>query len=123
MLGPIAAACLSWMGFAASACAEDWRRGEFEYMRKPHHVGRFCAYGFRAWLGARRTVWWGLRSAQGRGGVDPRLGIGDWEFEASRLFGPRNASCDLAMSKKLHCDVRGLEFVCAASASVPAAVI
>jgi hypothetical protein len=38
------------------------------------------------------------------------------EFEASRLFGPRYASWDLAIGKELHCDVRGLEFVCAASA-------
>ena len=49
MLGPIAAACLSWAGFTgSSARAEDWRCGEFEYIREPHHFCPLCGYGIRA---------------------------------------------------------------------------
>ena len=36
--------------------------------------------------------------------------------EARRLFGPRYASWELAMDKRVRCDTRGLEFVCTAVA-------
>jgi len=113
MLGPIAAACLWSAGLAATgACAEDWRRGEFEYMREPHHFGPLCEYGIRARGSAPVALFGGareVRKAEARS-------IRDWEFEASRLFGPRYASWEGALGKELRCDVRGLEFVCIASA-------
>jgi hypothetical protein len=81
-------------------------------MREPHHFGQFCEYGIRARGSAPVALFGGareVRKAEARS-------IRDWEFEASRLFGPRYASWEGAMGKELRCDVRGLEFVCIASA-------
>jgi hypothetical protein len=95
-------------------------------MREPHHFGPLCEYGTRARGSAPAALFggaWEVRKAEARFIRDwefetgnSRLGIRDWEFEASHLIRPRYASWDLAMRKELHCDVRGLEFVCAASA-------
>jgi hypothetical protein len=83
---------------ASSSLAQDWRRGEYEYFKEPHRFGPLCEYRTRE-----------VRKAEARS-------IRDWEFEASRLFGPRYGGWALAMGKELHCDVKGLEFVCTATA-------
>jgi hypothetical protein len=99
-------------GAATVASAQDWRRGDYEYFKGPHAFGPLCEYRIRAQGGALVALFGGrhqVRKAEGRS-------IRDWEYEAARLFGPRYASWDLAAGKELHCDVRGLEFVCTASA-------
>ena len=42
--------------------------------------------------------------------------VGDWEYEAGRLFGPQHAHWDLAADKRVHCEAKDLEFVCSAIA-------
>src|SRR5215471_2272994 len=94
------------------ACAQEWRRGEYEYFKEPHRFGPLCEYRIRARGSAHVTLFGGghqVRKAEARS-------VQDWEFEAARLFGPRYSSWALAMGKELRCDVRGAEFVCAASA-------
>lgn len=106
-------ACLA--AFAASTgsvAAQEWRRGEFEYMKEPHHFGALCQYGIRARGAAPVALFGGareVRKAEARS-------IRDWEFEASRLFGPRYGGWTLAMGKEVHCEAKGLEFVCTAFA-------
>jgi hypothetical protein len=71
-------------GFAGgSACAEDWRRGEFEYMREPYHFGPLCEYGIRARGSAPVALFGGAREVR-----KAEARSIDWEFEASRVFGP-----------------------------------
>jgi hypothetical protein len=92
--------------------AQDWRRGEYEYFKEPHRFGALCEYRIRARGSAPVTLFGGghqVKKAEARS-------ILDWEFEAARLFGPRHSSWALAMGKELRCDVKGLEFVCSASA-------
>jgi hypothetical protein len=108
-----AAACVVLVSFGIpSARAQDWRRGEYEYRREPHRFGPLCEYGIRA-RGSAPVAFFGgareVRKAEARS-------IRDWEFEASRLFGPRYGTWALAAGKELHCDARGLEFVCVAFA-------
>jgi hypothetical protein len=107
------------IGFAAllmvagqTAAAQEWRRGEYEYLRVPHHFGPHCEYGIRARGSAPVALFGGahqVRKAEERS-------IRDWEFEAARLFGPRYAGWALAEGKELHCEARALEFVCTAFA-------
>jgi hypothetical protein len=95
-----------------TATAQDWRRGDYEYLRAPHHFGPLCEYGIRARGRAPVALFGGahqVRKAEERS-------IRDWEFEASRLFGPRYAGWVLAQGKELRCEARGLEFVCTAFA-------
>jgi hypothetical protein len=95
-----------------SALAQEWRRGEYEYFKVPHRFGPLCEYRIRARGSAPVALFGGShqkRKAEERS-------VRDWEFEASRLFGPRYAGWDLAMGKELSCDIKGLEFVCSASA-------
>ena len=95
-----------------SALAQEWRRGEYEYFKVPHRFGPLCEYRIRARGSAAVALFGGAhqkRKAEERS-------IRDWEFEASRLFGPRYAGWGLAMGKELSCDIKGLEFVCSASA-------
>ena len=97
---------------ATGALAQDWRRGEYEYFKGPHRFGPLCEYRIRARGSAPLALFGGahqVRKAEARS-------IRDWEFEAARLFGPRYGAWDLAAGKELRCDVRGLEFVCVASA-------
>jgi len=97
---------------ASSSLAQDWRRGEYEYFKEPHRFGPLCEYRIRARGAAPVALFGGareVRKAEARS-------IRDWEFEASRLFGPRYGGWALAMGKELHCDVKGLEFVCTATA-------
>jgi hypothetical protein len=92
--------------------AQDWRRGEYEYFKEPHRFGPLCEYRIRARGSAPVALFGGahqVRKAEARS-------IRDWEFEASRLFGPRYAGWGLAMGKELRCEARGLEFICSASA-------
>jgi hypothetical protein len=95
-----------------AASAQEWRRGEYEYFKEPHRFGPLCEYRIRARGAAHVALFGGghqVRKAEARS-------VQDWEFEAARLFGPRYSSWALAMGKELRCDVRGTEFVCAASA-------
>ena len=95
-----------------SAFAQEWRRGEYEYFKEPHRFGPLCEYRIRARGSAPVALFGGAHQkhkAQERS-------IRDWEFEASRLFGPRYGGWVLAMGKELSCDVKGVDFVCTASA-------
>ena len=96
----------------ATASAQEWRRGEYEYFKGPHKFGPHCEYRIGA-RGSAHVKFFGgahqVRKAELRS-------IGDWEFEARRLFGPQYASWDLAMDKRVRCDTKGLEFVCTAVA-------
>ena len=96
----------------AGASAQEWRRGEFEYFKGPHKFGPHCEYRIGA-RGSAPVKFFGggheVRKAEVRS-------IGDWEFEAGRLFGPQYAHWDLAMDKSVHCETKGLEFVCTAVA-------
>jgi len=97
---------------ASTSLAQDWRRGEYEYFKEPHRFGPLCEYRIRARGSAPVALFGGareVRKAEARS-------IRDWEFEASRLFGPRYSRWASAMGKELRCDVKGLEFVCAATA-------
>lgn len=109
----LSASALLIAGVAVTgAFAQEWRRGEYEYFREPHRFGPLCEYRIRARGSAPVALFGGThqkRKAEERS-------IRDWEFEASRLFGPRYAGWVLAMGKELSCDIRGLEFVCSASA-------
>ena len=95
-----------------TASAQDWRRGEYEYFKEAHRFGAHCEYRIRARGSASVALFGGAHQAR----KAEARSIRDWEFEASRLFGPRYASWGLAMGKELRCDVKGLEFVCSASA-------
>jgi len=95
----------------STSLAQEWRRGEYEYFKEPHRFGPLCEYRIRARGSAHVALFGGghqVRKAEARS-------VQDWEFEAARLFGPRYSSWALAMGKELRCDVRGTEFVCAAS--------
>ena len=108
----------AWIGSAAgvlvmvstSTWAQEWRRGEFEYFKEPHKFGPHCEYGIGA-RGSAPVKFFGgtheVKKAELRS-------IGDWEFEARRLFGPQYAHWDLAADKRVHCEAKGLEFVCTA---------
>src|SRR5262245_18866608 len=96
----------------AGVSAQEWRRGEYEYFRKPHHFGPLCEYR----IGARGSAPVALFGGQHEVRKAEHRSIGDWEFEAGRLFGPQYAHWDLAMDKRVRCEVRGLEFVCSAVA-------
>jgi len=88
------------------------RTEPFEYMKESHHFGALCEYGIRARGAAPVALFGGareVRKAEARS-------IRDWEFEASRLFGPRYGGWTLAMGKEVHCEAKGLEFVCTAFA-------
>jgi len=97
---------------SASASAQEWRRGEYEYFKGPHRFGPHCEYRIGA-RGSAPVKFFGgaheVRKAELRS-------IGDWEFEAGRLFGPQYAHWDVATDKQLHCDAKDLEFVCTAAA-------
>jgi len=97
---------------SAGALAQEWRRGEYEYFKEPHRFGPHCEYRIGARGSAPIKFFGGgheVRKAELRS-------IGDWEFEAGRLFGPRYAHWDLAAAKRVRCETRGLEFVCTAVA-------
>jgi hypothetical protein len=107
LTGALAVAGLALTG----ASAQEWRRGEYEYFKEAHRFGPLCEYRIRARGAAHVALFGGghqVRKAEARS-------VQDWEFEAARLFGPRYSSWALAMGKELRCDVRGTEFVCAAS--------
>jgi hypothetical protein len=95
-----------------AASAQEWRRGEYEYFKEAHRFGPLCEYRIRA-RGSAPVAFFGgghqVRKAEARS-------IRDWEFEAARLFGPRYSGWGLAMGKELRCEIRGLEFICSASA-------
>jgi hypothetical protein len=77
-------------------------------MKQPHHFGPLCEYGIRARGTAPVALFGGareVRKAEARS-------VQDWEFEAARLFGARYSGWALAMGKELHCEAKGLEFVC-----------
>jgi hypothetical protein len=97
---------------AASASAQEWRRGEYEYFKEAHRFGPLCEYRIRARGSAPVALFGGAHQAR----KAEARSIRDWEFEAGRLFGPRYAGWGLAMGKELRCDVKGLEFVCTATA-------
>src|SRR5262245_55326603 len=108
LMGALAVAGLA----LTAASAQEWRRGEYEYFKEPHRFGPLCEYRIRARGSAPMALFGGareVRKAEARS-------IRDWEFEASRLFGPRYSRWASAMGKELRCDVKGLEFVCAATA-------
>jgi hypothetical protein len=110
--GVVGLAVLLTIVGAATTSAQEWRRGEYEYMKQPHHFGPLCEYGIRARGVAPVALFGGaheVRKAEARA-------IQDWEFETSRLFGPRYAGWALAMGKELRCEAKGLEFVCTAFA-------
>src|SRR6516164_5678738 len=94
------------------AMAQEWRRGEYEYFKGPHRFGPHCEYR----IGAHGTAPWRLFGSAKEVRKAELRSIGDWEFEAGRLFGPQYAHWELAADKRVHCDVRGLEFVCSAAA-------
>jgi hypothetical protein len=96
----------------AVVSAQEWRRGEYEYFKEPHRFGPLCEYRIGARGSAPVTLFGGkheVRKAELRS-------IGDWEFEAGRLFGPQYAHWDRAMDKRVHCEVKGFEFICSAVA-------
>ena len=97
---------------AGAASAQEWRRGEYEYFKGPHRFGPTCEYRIGAKGSAPMKLFGGGRDVR----KAERRSIGDWEFEARRLFGPQYANWDLAADKRVHCDARGLEFVCSAVA-------
>jgi hypothetical protein len=109
--------CLAYAALIAGiastgALAQEWRRGEYEYFKGPHHFGPLCEYR----VGARGSAPWKLFGNAREVRKAELRSIGDWEFEAGRLFGPQYAHWDLAAEKRVHCDVKGLEFVCSAVA-------
>ena len=97
---------------STSTWAQEWRRGEYEYFKEPHRFGPHCEYGIGA-RGSAPVKFFGgaheVKKAELRS-------IGDWEFEARRLFGPHYAHWDLAADKRVRCEAKGLEFVCTAIA-------
>ena len=97
---------------STAVSAQEWRRGEFEYFKGPHRFGPLCQYR----IGAHGTAPWRLFGSAKEVHKAELRSIGDWEFEAGRLFGPQYAHWDLAADKRVRCDVRGLEFVCSAVA-------
>jgi hypothetical protein len=97
---------------STAVSAQDWRRGEYEYFKGPHQFGPLCEYR----IGAHGSAPWKLFGSAKEVRKAELRSIGDWEFEAARLFGPRYGHWDLAADKRVHCDVRGLEFVCSAVA-------
>ena len=105
-------AALLTMAAGAGASAQEWRRGEYEYFKGPHRFGPLCEYRIGAKGSAPVKFFGGGHQAV----KAERRSIEDWEFEARRLFGPRYASWELAMDKRVRCDARGLEFVCTAVA-------
>jgi hypothetical protein len=112
LLALLAAAAVLTAVSASISLAQDWRRGEYEYFKEPHRFGPLCEYRIGARGSAPVTLFGGareVRKAEARS-------IRDWEFEADRLFGPRYSRWASAMGKELRCDVKGLEFVCAATA-------
>jgi hypothetical protein len=112
LLAFFAAAAVLTAASASTSRAQDWRRGEYEYFKEPHRFGPLCEYRIRARGSAPVALFGGareVRKAEARS-------IRDWEFEAGRLFGPRYSRWASAMGKELRCDVKGLEFVCAATA-------
>jgi hypothetical protein len=98
--------------WSTAASAQEWRRGEFEYFKGPHRFGPHCEYRIGARGSAPVLLFGGAHQAH----KAERRSIGDWEYEAGRLFGPQYARWELAMDRRVHCDVRGLEFVCTAVA-------
>ena len=107
------AASVAIGGIATTAAsAEDWHRGDYEYFKVPHRFGPLCEYRIGAHGSAPLALFGGAREIR----KAEMRSIRDWEFEAARLFGPRYGSWELAVGKELHCDVRGLQFVCAAVA-------
>ena len=100
-------------GFAASASAQEWRRGNFEYFKEPHKFGPLCEYRIAAHGGAPVALFGGAREVR----KAEERAIRDWEFEAGRLFGPRYGGWQRAMGKDLRCNVKGLEFECTAVAN------
>ena len=112
VLALLASATVATIVGVTGSMAQDWRRGEYEYFKEAHRFGAHCEYRIRARGSAPVALFGGnreVRKAEARS-------IRDWEFEAARLFGPRYSSWTTAMGKELRCDVRGLEFVCSATA-------
>lgn len=98
---------------AGSVCAQDWRRGEYQYFKQPHKFGARCEYRIAAHGGAPVALFGGAREIR----KAEQRAIGDWEFEANRLFGPQYGAWPRAMGKELRCQVKGLEFECTAAAN------
>jgi hypothetical protein len=94
------------------ASAQEWRRGEFEYFKEPHKFGPHCEYGIGARGSAPIKFFGGAHEVK----KAELRSIGDWEYEAGRLFGPQYAHWDLAVDKRVRCETKGLEFVCSAIA-------
>jgi len=92
--------------------AQEWRRGEYEYFKEPHKFGPHCEYRIGARGSAPVKFFGGAREVK----KAELRSIGDWEYEAGRLFGPQYARWDLAADKRVHCETKGLEFVCSAIA-------
>jgi len=113
LLALLAAAAVVTTVCASSSLAQDWRRGDYEYFKEPHRFGPLCEYRIRARGSAPVALFGGAREVK----KAEARSIRDWEFEADRLFGARYSGWGLAKGKELHCDVRGLEFVCTATAN------
>jgi len=111
-LGFVAALCAVSAALAVGgAVAQDWRRGDYEYMKEPHHFGPLCQYGIRARGAAPVALFGGAREVK----KAEARSIRDWESEAAHLFGAPYGGWDLAMGKEVRCEVKGLEFVCVAA--------
>src|SRR5215470_9002642 len=83
------------MACAMSASAQEWRRGEYEYLKEAHRFGPLCEYRIRARGAAPVALFGGAHQAR----KAEARSIRDWEFEAARLFGPRYSGWGLAMGK------------------------
>jgi hypothetical protein len=110
-LACVGLASLLTMVGVSGISAQEWRRGEYEYFKGPHHFGPMCEYR----IGARGSAPVSLFGGEHQVRKAELRSIGDWESEAGRLFGPQYAHWDLAMDKRVHCEVRGLEFICSAA--------
>jgi len=102
-----------WLAMVnAGASAQEWRRGEYEYFKEAHKFGPHCEYGIGAKGSAPIKFFGGAHEVK----KAELRSIGDWEYEAGRLFGPQYAHWDLAADKRVHCETKGLDFVCSAIA-------
>jgi hypothetical protein len=100
------------IGGSVGVSAQEWRRGDFDYFKEPHRFGPLCEYRIGAHGAAPIALFGGAREVH----KAELRSIGDWEFEAGRLFGAQYAHWDRAAGKSVHCDLKGLEFVCTAVA-------
>jgi hypothetical protein len=109
-------AALACLALAAAAThhvfAQELRRVEYEYLNEPHNFGSLCEYGIRA----RGAIPIPLFAAVPEVRKAEVRSIKDWEVEVARLFGPRYGGWTQARGKEVHCEEKGLEFICTAFA-------